>query len=211
MMFAMLAVTLLLHKNLNNSFLFPLLSGITAGLAFYSKFMMAFYAGFQIIALLVMYRKITIKPFLGFTLGFLSVFLFFTLSGYYFWLTVLTGKVYVQVYINSIPPITLAEHAQKMLYFGLPLILMVVYLVYKILTAYKSFEHKYIVIPFLLGAAVYVASTWEVGAFNRYLFVYVPALFPFMYSAVKDIEFSKRDVLIVTIAGAVLLAVILYL
>jgi hypothetical protein len=158
-----------------------------------------------------MYRRLTIKPFLGFTLGFIIILLVFTLSGYYFWLTVLTGKVYAQVYINSIPPITLAEQLQKMLYFGLPLISMVLFLVYKILTAYKSFEHKYIVIPFLLGAAVYVASTWEVGAFNRYLFVYVPALFPFMFAAIKDIEFSKRDVLIVPIAGAVLLATILFL
>ncbi|MCU0373167.1 MAG: glycosyltransferase family 39 protein [Ignavibacteria bacterium] len=211
MMFAMLSVTLLLYKNLNNSFLFPLLSGFAAGLAFYSKFMMAFYAGFQIIALFIMYKRLTIKPLLGFTLGFITILIAFTLSGYYFWLTVLTGKVYAQVYINSIPPITFTEHTQKMLYFGLPLILVVLFLVYKIITAYKSFEHKHIVIPFLLGAAVYVASTWEVGAFNRYLFVYVPALFPFMYSAVKDIEFSKRDVLIVPIAGAVLLAAILFL
>jgi hypothetical protein len=172
---------------------------------------MAFYAGFQIIALLVMYRKLTLKPFLGFTLGFLIVFSAFTLSGYYFWLTFLTGKVYAQVYINSIPPITFTEQIQKLLYFGLPLILTVLYLVYKIFADFKSFEHKYIVIPFMLGAAVYVLSTWEVGAFNRYLFVYAPALFPFMFTAIKDIEFSKRDVLIVPVTGALLLATILYL
>jgi len=211
MMLAMLTVMLLIYKDLNNSFLYPLLSGITAGLAFYSKFMMAFYAGFQIIALLVMYRKLTLKPFLGFTLGFLIVFSAFTLSGYYFWLTFLTGKVYAQVYINSIPPITFTEQIQKLLYFGLPLILTVLYLVYKIFADFKSFEHKYIVIPFMLGAAVYVLSTWEVGAFNRYLFVYAPALFPFMFTAIKDIEFSKRDVLIVPVTGALLLATILYL
>lgn len=211
MMFAMLTVMLLLYKDLNNTFLFPLLSGFAAGLAFYSKFMMAFYAAFQIIALLIMYRRLTIKPFLGFTLGFITVLLAFTLSGYYFWLTVLTGKVYAQVYINSIQGVSFAENIQKLMYFGMPLISMVLYLVYRIFADFKSFEHKFIVIPFLLGAAVYVASTWEVGAFNRYLFVYVPALFPFMYSAVKDIEFSKRDVLIVPIAGAVLLGVILYI
>ncbi|MCI0474060.1 MAG: glycosyltransferase family 39 protein, partial [Ignavibacteria bacterium] len=172
MMFAMLTIALLLYKDLNNSFLFPLLSGITAGLAFYSKFMMAFYASFQIMSLLIMYRKLTIKPFLGFTAGFLSVIVIFTVSGYYFWLTVLTGKVYAQVYINSIQGVSFAENIQKLMYFGMPLILMVLYLIYRIVADFKSFEHKYIVIPFLLGAAVYVTSTWEVGAFNRYLFVY---------------------------------------
>ena len=211
MMFAMLTVTFLLYKDLSNSFLFPLLSGIAAGLAFYSKFMMAFYAGFQIIALLIMYKKLSIKPFIGFTLGFLTVLVIFTITGYYFWLTVLTGKVYAQVYINSIQGVSFAENIQKLMYFGLPLILIVLYLVYKIFTGFRSFEHKYIVIPFLLGALVYVSSTWEVGAFNRYLFVYAPALFPFMFAAIKDIEFSKRDVMIVPIAGAALLAAILYL
>jgi hypothetical protein len=97
------------------------------------------------------------------------------------------------------------------MYFGLPLILMTPYLVYKLIRGFKSFEHSFIAIPFLLGAIVYVLSTWEVGAFNRYLFVYVPAMFPFMYSVIKDIDFSKRDVFIVPIAGAALLAVILYL
>lgn len=162
------------------------------------------------IAFLLMFKRLSIKLFIGFTAGFLMVVVIFTLSGYYFWLTVLTGKVYAQVYIESIVLYTFAQQMQKMMYFGFPLILIVLFLIYRLITDFRTIQYPYVAIPFITGAIIYVLSTWEVGAFNRYLYVYAPALFPLMFYAIKDIEFSKRDVIVVPIAGAALLGMILY-
>ena len=202
-----LSTGLLLHKELEGSFYIPLLSGVMMGLAFYTKFIVAFYILFQIIALLINYRKTTFKPLSGYILGLLAVFLVFTLSGYYFWLTILTGKVVTELYIQANPPVTVSQLIIKLYYFGLPLIILTVYMFYKI----KSLQNKIVLIPLLLGIAVYMGLTWKVGTFNRYLFIFVPAIFPFFYEAIRDVEFEKRDVLIVPITSLILLGLILYL
>jgi hypothetical protein len=206
-----LSVTLLLHKDLKNSFYLPLISGLIMGLTFYTKFIVVFYVLFQIIALLINFRQITLKPLLGYILGLLIVFAVFTLSGYYFWLTILTGKIVSELYINSNPPVTIFQILLKLYYFGFPLIALTVYMLYKIFKDYKSIQNKLIFLPLLLGVVIYMGLTWKVGTFNRYLYVFVPAMFPFLYSAIKDIDFSKSDVVIVPIVSLVLLGLILYL
>lgn len=211
MMLLALSTTLLIHKDLKNSFYLPLLSGIIMGLTFYTKFIIAIYVLFQIIALLINYREITLKPLLGYTLGFLLVILAFTISGYYFWLTILTGKIVTDNYINSHPPITIFQLILKLYYFGLPLIALTFYLFYKIIRNDKSIQNKLVFIPLILGILIYMGLTWKVGTFNRYLYIIVPAMFPFLYAAIKDIDFSKRDVVIVPILSLVLLGLILYL
>lgn len=202
-----LSTGLLLHKDLEGSFYIPLLSGVIMGLAFYTKFIVAFYILFQIIALLISYRKITFKPLSGYILGLLVVFLVFTLSGYYFWLTILTGKVVTELYIQANPPVTISQLIIKLYYFGLPLIILTAYLFYKI----KSVHNKIVLIPLLLGIALYMGLTWKVGTFNRYLYIFIPAMFPFFYESLKDVEFEKRDVLIVPVTSLILLGLILYL
>jgi hypothetical protein len=211
MLLTALSVILLLHKDLKGSFYLPLLSGLLMGLTFYTKFIVVFYAVFQVIALLINYRKITLKPLLGYLLGFVLVFLAFTFSGYYFWLTVLTGKVVTDLYINSNPPVTIFQIILKLYYFGLPLIVLTVYMFYMIFREFKFIKDKIILIPLILGVVIYMGLTWKVGTFNRYLFVFVPALFPFLYSVIKGIEFSKKDVLIVPAVSILLLGLILYL
>ena len=207
MMLLALSTGLLMRKELNSSFYLPLLSGLIMGLAFYTKFIVSFYILFQIIALIISYRKITLKPVIGYLLGLLAIFLMFTLSGYYFWLTILTGKVVTEMYIQANPPVTMFQLILKLYYFGLPLIVITGYMIYKI----KSISNRTVLIPLLLGIVLYMGLTWKVGTFNRYLFIFVPAMFPFFYEALKDVEFSKRDVMIVPAAGAVLLGLILYL
>jgi hypothetical protein len=211
MLLTALSIILLMYKDVKGSFYLPLLSGLLMGLTFYTKFIVVFYAGFQTIALLINYRKITLKPFLGYLLGFFLVFLTFTLSGYYFWLTILTGKVVAELYINSNPPVTIFQILIKFYYFGLPLIVLTGYMFYLIFRNYKSIKNKIIFIPLILGIVIYMGLTWKVGTFNRYLYVFVPALFPFMYAAIKGIEFSKKDVLIVPAVSILLIGLILYL
>jgi hypothetical protein len=207
MMLFVLSTGLLLHKDLNGSFYLPLLSGLIIGLAFYTKFIVAFYILFQIISLTISFRKKTIKPIMGYVLGLLAVFLMFTLSGYYFWLTILTGKVVTDLYIQTNPPVTIFQLVIKLYYFGLPLIMVTGYMSYKI----KSISNRIVLIPLILGTVIYMGLTWKVGTFNRYLFLFVPAMFPFFYEVIKEIEFSKRDVIVVPIAGVLLLGLILYL
>ncbi|MFZ4590902.1 MAG: glycosyltransferase family 39 protein [Ignavibacteria bacterium] len=207
MMLLALSTGLLIHKDMNDSFYLPLVSGLIMGLAFYTKFIVAFYILFQIIALIISFRKKTFKPAIGYALGLFVVFLMFTLSGYYFWLTILTGKVVTELYIQANPPVTISQIALKLYYFGLPLIMIAAYMTYKI----KSLSNRIVFIPLILGIVMYMGLTWKVGAFNRYLFIFVPAMFPFFYEAIKDIEFSKRDVIVVPIAGVLLLGLILYL
>ena len=211
MLLTALSITILLYKDLNNSFYLPLLSGLIMGLTFYTKFIVVFYILFQVAALLINFRKITFKPLLGYIIGLLIVFLIFTYSGYYFWLTILTGKIVAEFFINANPPITISQMILKLYYFGLPLIVLALYMVYTIFRNYKSIQDKLIFIPLILGIVVYMGMTWKVGSFNRYLYVFVPALFPFLYSGIKDIDFSKRDVIIVPILSLVLLGLILYL
>jgi len=211
MMLLTLSVMLLIQKDIKGSFYLPLLSGILTGLSFYTKFIVVFYIGLQVIALLINFKKITLKPFMGYTLGLLMVFFVFTYSGYYFWLTVLTGKVVTELYIAANPPLTLFQTLTKLYYFGLPLILIALSMLYLILRNYKSVQNKIIFIPLMLGIIVYMVLTWKVGAFNRYLYVFLPALFPFLYSVIKDIDFSKKDVLIVPAASLLLLGLILHL
>jgi hypothetical protein len=207
MMLLALSTGLLLHKDLNGAFYIPLLAGFIIGLAFYTKFIVAFYILFQIIALLITFRKISFKPVIGYVIGLFLIFLMFTLSGYYFWLTILTGKVVTELYIQANPPVTLFQIVLKLYYFGLPLIMIAAYMLYKI----KSLSNRIVIIPFILGVVIYMGLTWKVGTFNRYLYIFVPAMFPFFYEAIKEIEFSKRDVIIVPIAGVLLLGLILYL
>lgn len=207
MMLLALSTGLLLHKDLNGSFYLPLLSGLIMGLAFYTKFIVAFYILFQIIALTISFRKLSLKPVIGYLLGLILVFLIFTLSGYYFWLTILTGKVVTELYIQANPPVTMFQLILKLYYFGLPLIVITGYMMYKI----KSLSDRIVLIPLLLGIVLYMGLTWKVGTFNRYLFIFVPAMFPFFYEAIKEVEFSKKDVVIVPVAGIILLGLILYL
>jgi hypothetical protein len=207
MMMLALSTGLLMHKNLNGSFYLPLLSGLIMGLAFYTKFIVAFYILFQIIALIINFRTISIKPVIGYVLGLFVVFLMFTLSGYYFWLTILTGKVVAELYIQANSPVTISQILLKLYYFGLPLIMIAAYMLYKI----KSLSNRIVLIPFILGVVIYMGLTWKVGTFNRYLYIFVPSMFPFFYEAIKEIEFSKKDVIIVPIAGILLLGLILYL
>lgn len=207
MMLLALSTGLLIHKDLNGAFYIPLLAGFIIGLAFYTKFIVAFYILFQIMALLITFRKISFKPVIGYVLGLILVFLMFTLSGYYFWLTILTGKVVAELYIQANPPVTISQIVLKLYYFGLPLITIAAYMLYKI----KSMSNRMVLIPLILGILIYMGLTWKVGTFNRYLFIFVPAMFPFLYEAIKEIEFSKRDVIIVPIAGVLLLGLILYL
>jgi hypothetical protein len=202
-----LSAGLLVYRDLKGSFYIPLLSGIIMGLAFYTKFIVAFYILFQLIALIINYRNITIKPASGYILGLLSVFLVFTLSGYYFWLTILTGKVVTELYIQANSPVTIPQLFIKLYYFGLPLLILTAYMLYRI----KSIHNKIVFIPLILGLVIYMGLTWKVGAFNRYIYIFVPAMFPFFYEVIKDLEFEKRDVLIVPVTGIVLLGLILYL
>lgn len=211
MLLLTLSARLLMHKDLNNTFYLPLLSGLIMGLTFYTKFIVAFYILFQIIALFINFRKITLKPFLGYVLGLLIVFLIFTFSGYYFWLTILTGKVVTDLYIKANPPLTIFQTIMKLYYFGLPLIVLTLYMFYRIFKEYKTIQHKIVFIPLLLGIIIYMGLTWKVGTFNRYLYIFVPALFPFLYEAIKDINFSRKDVIIVPIVSLMLLGLILYL
>lgn len=207
MLLLTLSTGLLLHKDLNGSFLLPLLSGIIMGLTFYTKFIVAFYVIFQIIALTVWYRKITFKPVLGYILGLFIVFIIFTLSGYYFWLTILTGKVVTEMYIQANPPVTMFQLMMKLYYFGLPLILITLYMISKI----KLIQSKIVLIPLMLGIIIYMSLTWKVGTFNRYLYIFVPAMFPFFYETIKELKFSKTGVIIIPVSSLILLWLILYL
>ena len=202
-----LAAGFLLQKDLTNSFFFPFISGLIMGLTFYTKFIVAFYIIIQIIALAVSYRTITFKPVIGYILGLFLIFVLFTLSGYYFWLTILTGKVVTELYIQANPPVTLFQLMLKLYYFGMPLIIITIYMITKI----RLLKNKVVLIPLIMGIVIYMALTWKVGTFNRYLYIFVPAMFPFFYDSIKNIKFSDKGVLIVPITSLVLLWLILYL
>jgi hypothetical protein len=208
LLFTSSVFVLLFAKKLN--LILPFVSGVLIGFAFYSKFTVAIFIALQAIALLISTRRIGWKPLLGYVLGVLSIMLLFTMSGYYFWLTYFTGKEFINLYIER-TSLSVLSIVTKFLYFGVPLSLILVY-VLSILQNMISIRYRMVFIPVIIFIILFVFITFQNGAFNRYLIVYLFSLFPLIVLSFKQLSLiSKRDILIVPTANFVFLCAIVYL
>jgi hypothetical protein len=208
MIFTGLSV-IILYKKTKEGYFYPFISGILIGLAFYTKFIVAFYLFFQLISLVFFYKKISFKPFLGYLTGSILVCIVFTSLGYYFWLTILTGQSVANNYARE-HPITLLRSLLDFAYFGPSLLLILILLIIKMFNKDKDFKFLFITFPLLFGIGLYFFLTWKVGTFNRYFFVFVMALFPFIFSSLKSIDFKKKDILITLVSNIAILLLIIY-
>lgn len=208
MLLTCISVIILLRTKPTN-FVFPLLSGIFIGLAFYTKFLIVFYMFFQTIFLLFSIKRISIKPFGGYIVGFLMVNLFFILLDYYFWLTYITGQAVTKVYLANHPH-SFFTNASKLLYFGFPLIAISLYLINYSRKNMASIDYI-IIFPLILGLIVSLLFAFELGAVGRYLSVFIIALSPFLLEASKKLQLSKMQIAFIPISNLLLLLLIMFL
>lgn len=200
---------IILYKKMNEGFFYPFISGILIGLAFYSKFIVAFYIFFQLASLVIFYKKYSLKPFVGYLTGLILVFGAFTALGYYFWLTILTGQAVANVYSQEYP-ISLLRSLVDFAYFGPSFLMILILLVFNCFNKYKDYKFFSISIPLLLGISIYLILTWKLGTFNRYILVFIMALFPFLFNSIKTIDFSQKDILATIISNFSILILIMY-
>lgn len=200
---------IILYKKTEESSFYPFISGILIGLAFYTKFIVAFYIFFQLMSLIFFYKNFSIKPFIGYLTGLLLVFITFTAFGYYFWLTILIGIKVANTYARE-HPITFLRSILDFAYFGPSFLLILILLIIKLFNKAKDFKFFFITVPLLFGIGIYCILAWKLGTFNRYLFVFVMALFPFLFSSIKSIDFKKKDILITLFSNFLLLVLIMY-
>lgn len=173
-----------------------LVSGILIGLTFFTKFNIAFYIFIQLIFFIFHNVRIKWKYIMLYFSGIVIVVAAFTLMGYYFWLTIVTGFIYSKLYAlyNNVSTF---QGLSKLLYFGITIILMVILLI----ADFKNQSNKLVLTPVLLSLSLLVIYLWDQGTLNRYLTFYLPVLGLFFMNLTHLSELKKKDLLIIPVAG----------
>jgi len=203
-----ISVLLLINKN-NWTWVTALFAGIFAGLAFYTKFTVGFYIFFQTVFLLIYIRKIKWRYFIAYISGIIIVAGIFTILGYYFWLTYFTGKALATVYaINH--PISLFKALNKLLYFGPPLLLIIIYIVFN--NPFKEFHRKLqnVYFPLVFGILVFILFMLNTGTYARYLVVFGIAFLPFILFSLNKMQLAFRDIIIIPLTNILCFLAIIY-
>ena len=182
-------------------------AGLLIGLSFYTKFNIIFYIALQLAYLLIRHKLFGIKQLLAYASGLLLVFMAFTLSGYYFWLTFVTGFVYTKIYAAD-NPVGLLLGLSKIIYFGPALLLIILLYITDIKSQWE--RNNPVLIPSLLSLVVLSLYLWDQGTWNRYLTFYLPVISLFLIPYLRKFEFKTKDLLIVPVVNLTFLFLSLY-
>jgi len=172
--------------------------GIIYGLCFYVKFTIVYFIFFFIISLIFYSKQLSFKYFLGFITGLIIPFLFFTSFGYYFWLTIITGHVWMHK-IDAVIDLKFFDMISKLYYFGPSFLLLFVVLML------KQDKLNKIDYPFYIPVLLSLICTMIVAyiVWNRYLIHFMPAFLLYLISMGNVIELKKKDLIISLIANFV--------
>jgi hypothetical protein len=181
------------------------LSGLLIGLVFYTNFNIIFYIGIQATFLIFNRDQIKFNKVIAYLLGILLVVCIFTLLGYYFWLTFLTGFIYSKLYALR-NPVTIVQGFSKLLYFGPTIILLVLILILD----FKKNTYKTLLAPVLLSLAILMIYLWDQGNWNRYLCFYLPVLCSFLIISKRSINLKTKDIIIIPITNFIFIILNLY-
>jgi hypothetical protein len=204
-MLLFLLSTYLIFDNQKSSLLKYFLSGLLIGLTFYTKFNIVFYIAIQMIFFIFNSHRRKFKNIMAYVIGVVTVICIFTILGYYFWLTFLTGFVYSKLYVLQ-KPVTLVQGFSKILYFG-PTIILLLLLV---ILDFNKYVNKTLLAPVLLSLAVTMIYLWDVGTWHRYLVFYLPVLCSFLLISKRNIALKTKDILIIPITNFVFIALNVY-
>lgn len=204
-MLLFLLSTYLIFDIQKSSLLKYFLSGLLIGLTFYTKFNIVFYIAIQVIFFIFNSHRGKFKSMVAYIFGILSVVCVFTILGYYFWLTFLTGFVYSKLYALH-NPVAMAQSFSKILYFG-PTIILLVLLV---ISDFNKFSNKTLLAPVLLSLAVTMIYLWDQGIWNRYLVFYLPVLCSFLLISKRNIDLKTKDILIIPITNFIFISLNTY-
>jgi hypothetical protein len=191
----------------SKNFWYSFLYGIIYGFCFYSKFTVLFFIIFLVFSFLFYIKDLTLKPLLGLLAGLIIPVILFTASGYYFWLTLITGRIITAQYAQH-NPANLFENLTKFLYFGpsfLLLSLMPIININKLVK--KNFS---IYVPIIISLFFMVLFLYDQNGWNRYLGQFMPAILLFILSMEDVIELKKRDLFISLLANFIFLHLNIY-
>ncbi|MCK4662443.1 MAG: glycosyltransferase family 39 protein [Bacteroidales bacterium] len=205
-LFLIISTIFLTYKH-ENKIMF-LLSGIFAGLAFYTKFTILFYILIQLIYFIIFLKKIKFKNILFYYIGILIVFITFSFMGYFSWLTLITGKS-IAVIKASIEQNSSIRQISQFLYFGSPfLIIFILGIILKIFRN-VTFIEKIVYLSLIFGAFIFIVSTFYYSDFNRYLLVFIIPLFPFFIKIVNKIKITKIESIIILFTNYIILTILI--
>ena len=201
---------LALFNNHRNKFFVSFVAGLLIGFAFYTKFIAGLYILFQSLFLLLYFKKKTFKPFLGYIAGVISVLLIFSLFGYYFWLTYITGNAYAKQYIMDYP-ISNLKIFTDFLYFGPAILILILVLLMAAVFKFKENNIRMITIPLVASIFLYCIFYLNVSALNRYFMVYVPVVALLLYPLAEKIKLGPKDIIMTATASYIFYCLIVYL
>jgi hypothetical protein len=199
-----------LVKNSKNKFLLAFISGIFIGFAFYTKFITGLYMLFQALFLLFSMKKKSLKPFIGYVTGIITVMLLFSFLGYYFWLTYITGNAYAKQYIMDFP-ISKLKIFTDFLYFGPSILILAAVSFTAAIFKSAEVDNRTITIPLFVSILLYCILYLNVSALNRYLAVFVPAGALLIYPLTERIKLNPKSIVIAAIANYAIYCLIIYL
>lgn len=183
------------------------LAGLVIGLTFFTKFNIIFYIFVQLLYLVIKVHRVGWQSIISYGSGVLLVFLLFTWSGYYFWLTFITGFVYTKIYAID-NPVSLVLGLSKLIYFGPALLILFVLLFSNSKQLLK--QDNPVLIPVLVSLAVLSLYLWDQGTWNRYLTFYLPVLLLLSLPTLRKYTFGMRDLVIVPVVNFIFLVLSLY-
>jgi hypothetical protein len=189
-------------KSFSASFLY----GVIYGFCFYSKFTVLFFILLLFLSYLFYIKQLTIKPILGLITGLILPIILFTSLGYYFWLTLITGRIISQHYaINS--NIGFWENVSKFLYFGPSFILLSLFV---IINSNKLKRIYLVFMPTLISLLFLIIFLYDQNGWNRYLTQYMPVVLLFLLSMDNTIELRKKDLFVSLLANFIFLHLNIY-
>lgn len=181
--------------------------GLIYGFCFYSKFTVLFFLAMMIVSFAAYYKRLTLKPLLGMIAGMLVPVVLFTALGYYFWITMIMGRIITQQIANTMS-LNLFESLTKFLYFGPSFLLLTLLLIVNFNRVKKEVFPIYV--PLLLSLIFMIFFLYDQGGWNRYLGQYMPVILLLVCSTDKVIELRKKDLLISVIANFIFLQLNMY-
>ena len=191
------------HMFSKKNFLFFFLNGVVYGFCFYSKFTVLSFILLLIISFLFYRKELTLKSLIGLLSGLLIPVIIFTASGYYFWITLITGRIITQIVARSID-LSFMESLTKLLYFGPSFLLLTLILIINFNRVSKNSYPYYV--PTMLSLVLLLVFLYDQGGWNRYLTQYMPVILLFVCSIDSVIlELKKKDLLISIIVNYIFL------
>jgi len=181
------------------------ISGILIGLTFFTKFNIVFYIVLQVIVFVVHHNMVKWKCIILYFSGIITIVAVFTLLGYYFWLTIITGFVYSKLYALY-NQVSILQGFSKLLYYGITIILLILLLI----SDFKKYVNKIILIPVLLSLILLMVYLWDQGTLNRYLVFYLPVLGLFFVNMKSLDNIKTRDIVIVPITNLIFISINTY-